>query len=52
MAQVAVAWTLANPAVTSAIVGFSTGDEPVDLLKAMPQKLEPATVAALPAGQA
>jgi aryl-alcohol dehydrogenase-like predicted oxidoreductase len=51
-AQVAVAWTLAHPAVTSAIVGFRNGDEPVDLLKAMPERLEPATVAALRTGQA
>ncbi len=51
-AQLAVAWTLANPAVTSAIVGFRNGDEPVDLLKAMPERLEPGTVAALRADHA
>lgn len=46
-AQLAVAWALANPAVTSAIVGFRNGEEPVDLLKDMPERLGPATVAAL-----
>jgi len=50
-AQLAVAWTLANPAVTSAIVGFRNGEEPADLLKGMPEALQPATVAALQADQ-
>ncbi len=50
-AQLAVAWTLANPAVTSAIVGFPNGEEAADLLKGMPGPLEPATMAALRADQ-
>jgi len=50
-AQLAVAWTLANPAVTAAIVGFRNGEEPADLLEGLPGPLEPATMAALRAGQ-
>jgi aryl-alcohol dehydrogenase-like predicted oxidoreductase len=49
--QLAVAWTLANPAVTSAIVGFRNGEEPADLLNGRPGPLEPATMAALRADQ-
>ena len=50
-AQLALAWVLANPAVTSGIVGFRNGDEPADLIKGLPTELNPAVLASLRSGQ-
>jgi aryl-alcohol dehydrogenase-like predicted oxidoreductase len=51
-AQLALAWVLANPAVTSGIVGFRNGDEPADLLTGFSTQVDPGLLAALRADQA
>ncbi len=47
MAQLAVAWTLANPNVSSAIIGASRPEQVTDNVKAAGVTLEPALLAAI-----
>ena len=47
MAQLAIAWVLANPAVSSAIIGASRPDQVTENVKASGQKLDTGALAAI-----